>query len=67
MDKQLALMCDKSCYLHGYDCNVSLSAFETIRDMLLRDYWVAAIKLAFINEDIYRNVYSADSVRVSDV
>ena len=66
MDKQLALMCGKSCHLHGYDCNVPLPASETTRDMLLRDYWVAAIKLAFINEDIYRNVYSAESARASD-
>ena len=66
MDKQLALMCGKSCHLHGFDCDVPLPASETTRDMPLRDHWVAAIKLAFINEDIYRDLYSAESARASD-
>ena len=66
MDKQLALMSGKSCHLHGYDCDVPLPSPETTSDMPLRDHWVAAIKLAFINEDIYRNLYSAESARASD-
>ena len=66
MDKQLALMSGKSCHLQGYDCDVPLPSSETTSDMPLRDHWVAAIKLAFINEDIYRNLYSAESARASD-
>ena len=66
MDKQLALMCGKSCHLHGFDCDVPLPASETTNDMPLRDHWVAAIKLAFLNEGIYRSLYSAESTRASE-
>lgn len=66
MDKQLALMCGKGCHLHGFDCDVPLPASETTNDMPLRDHWVAAIKLAFLNENIYRSLYSAESTRSSD-
>ena len=66
MDKQLALMSGRSCHLQGFDCDVPLPSSESISDMPLRDHWVAAIKLAFINEDIYRNLYSAESARASD-
>ena len=66
MDKQLALMSGKSCHLQGFDCDVPLPSSETTSDMPLRDHWVAAIKIAFINEDIYRNLYSAESARASD-
>ena len=66
MDKQLALMSGKSYHLQGFDCDVPLPSSDTTSDMPLRDHWVAAIKLAFINEDIYRNLYSAESARASD-
>ena len=66
MDKQLALMCGKSCYLHGFDCDMPLPASEATSDNLTRDHWVAAIKLSFLNEAIYRSLYSAESSRVSD-
>ena len=66
MDKQLALMSGKSCHLQGFDCDVPLPSPESTSDMPFRDHWVAAIKLAFINEDIYRNLYSAESARSSD-
>lgn len=66
MDKQLALMSGKSCHLEGFDCDVPLPSSEATSDMPLREHWVAAIKLAFINEDIYRNLYSAESARTSD-
>ena len=66
MDKQLALMSGKSCHLQGFDCDVPLPSSDNTNDMPLRDHWVAAVQLAFINEDIYRNLYSAESARASD-
>lgn len=66
MDKQLALMSGKSCHLHGFDCDVPLPVSENTSDMPLCGHWVAAIKLAFLNEDVYRSLYSAESTRASD-
>lgn len=66
IDKQLALMCGQSCHLHGFDCDVPLPSAAATNDMPLCDNWIAAIKLAFINESIYRNLYSAVSSRASD-
>ena len=66
-DKQLALMCGKSCYLHGFDCDIPLPASEVTSEVPIHDHWVAAIKLSFLNEDIYRSLYSAESTRVSDI
>ena len=66
MDKQLALMSGKSCHLQGFDCDVPLPSTDNTSDMPLRNHWVAAIQLAFINEGIYRELYSAESARASD-
>ena len=64
LDKQLALRSGQSCHLHSFDCDVPLPASGTVDDGPLYDQRVAAIGLAFVNESIYRDLYSAKSNRI---
>ena len=64
LDKQLALKSGQSCHLHSFDCDVPLPVSEAVDDGPLHDQRVAAIGLAFVNESIYRDLYSAKSNRM---
>ncbi|KAL6717770.1 hypothetical protein ACLMJK_003855 [Lecanora helva] len=66
IDKCLALKCRRSCHLQSFDCDVPLPLAGAEDDVGQRDKWVAAIRLAFINENIYRDLYSAKSDRMSE-
>ena len=62
IDKQISLACGRSCHLHSFDCNVPLPDLD---DSALREQRVATIGLAFLCEGIYRDLYSAKSIRAS--
>lgn len=61
VDKQVSITVGASCCLPSFDCDVSLPKSEPT-NLLLR-YWVARIKLAQVQEDIYQNLYSSQACR----
>ncbi|OCL12672.1 hypothetical protein AOQ84DRAFT_311826 [Glonium stellatum] len=63
IDKQQSLISGKNCHLHNFDCDVPLP--DAIPEAPLNNIFIGSIKLACIQEDIYRSLYSAESKRIS--
>jgi len=64
IDKQLPFIRGQNCHLHTFDCDVPLP--EPGPGYPLFDHFLANIRMAYLQEDIYRSLYSAEAGRITE-